>query len=85
MNNVQEAAEAAAAASAASATKVMYLTSIGVAGLGAVTVNDLLAWVGIFTAVGGFFVNLYFRWRQDRRAERALKLGHRFEEHAGGQ
>lgn len=72
MNNVQEAAEAAVAASA---TKAMYVTSLGVASIGAATLNDLVAWVGIFTALGGFVVNLYFRWRQDRRAERALKQG----------
>lgn len=64
--NVQEAAEAAIAASA---TKVMYAGSAGGI-LGAISAHDAVAWVGAAVAIGGFFVNLYYRYRQDKREER---------------
>ena len=49
-------------------------TAGAVAGVGGwLTLNDIVAIVGIVAAVGGFVVTLYFAHRKDRREERESK------------
>lgn len=47
-----------------------YLTSLGTAIFGGVTLQDVALWVGIITAIGTFAVNWYYKDREDERAER---------------
>lgn len=47
-----------------------YLTSVGTAIFGGLTLQDVALWVGIITAVGTFVVNWYYKDREDERAER---------------
>ena len=46
-----------------------YLTSLGTALFGGVTLQDMALWVGIITALGTFLVNWYYKAREDARAE----------------
>ncbi len=45
-----------------------YLTSLGTAIFGGITLQDTALWVGIITAIGTFAVNWYYKLREDRRA-----------------
>ena len=47
-----------------------YLTSLGTALFGGVTLQDVALWVGIITALGTFLVNWYYKGREDERAEK---------------
>lgn len=47
-----------------------YLTSLGTALFGGVTLQDVALWVGIITALGTFLVNWYYKAREDDRAEK---------------
>lgn len=47
-----------------------YLTSLGTALFGGVTLQDLALWVGIITTLGTFVVNWYYKAREDSRAEK---------------
>ena len=47
-----------------------YLTAMGTALFGGVTLQDMALWVGIITAIGTFLVNLYYKAREDDRAEK---------------
>lgn len=47
-----------------------YLTSLGTALFGGVTLQDVALWVGIITAIGTFLVNWYYKGREDERAEK---------------
>ena len=47
-----------------------YLTSLGTALFGGVTLQNLALWVGIITALGTFLVNWYYKEREDERAEK---------------
>ena len=51
-----------------------YLTSLGTALFGGVTLHDIALWVGILTALGTFLVNWYYKAREDDRAEQ--RRGH---------
>lgn len=51
-----------------------YLTSLGMALFGGVTIEHLALWVGIITALGTFIVNWYYKAREDDRAEK--RSGH---------
>ena len=46
-----------------------YLTSLGTALFGGVTLQAVALWVGILTALGTFIVNWYYKAREDARAE----------------
>lgn len=46
-----------------------YLTSVGTAIFGGLTLQDVAMWVGIITAAGTFIVNWYYKDREDKRAE----------------
>ena len=52
-----------------------YLTSLGTALFGGVTLQAVALWVGIITALGTFLVNWYYKRKEDRRleADRASK------------
>ena len=65
--------QAIEAASAASATTATYGGAAGI-GLGWLLSNDFAVLTGLLLGVAGFVVNLYFRTRQDRRAEREHAL-----------
>ena len=56
------------AAVAASASKVMY-TGGGVASTGFVLSNEVIGLVGLLIALAGFFVNLYYKRRDDKRLQ----------------
>lgn len=47
-----------------------YGTSLGTALFGGVTLQDVALWVGIITALGTFFVNWYYKARENERAEK---------------
>lgn len=47
-----------------------YLSGMGTAIFGGVTLQDAALWVGIITTVGTFAVNLYFKLREDKRARK---------------
>ena len=47
-----------------------YLTALGTALFGSVTIEHLALWVGIITAIGTFLVNWYYKAREDDRAEK---------------
>lgn len=47
-----------------------YLTSLGTAVFGGLTLQDVAMVVGILTALGTFGVNWYYKAREDQRAER---------------
>ena len=47
-----------------------YLTSLGTALFGGVTLQHVALWVGIITALGTFLVNWYYKAREDDRAEK---------------
>lgn len=47
-----------------------YLTAMGTALFGGVTLQDVALWVGIITAIGTFLVNWYYKAREDDRAEK---------------
>ena len=47
-----------------------YLTSLGTALFGGVTLQDVALWVGIITALGTFLVNWYYKAREDAREEK---------------
>ena len=49
-----------------------YLTSGSLFGTGAFTLNDVAMLVGIFTGLGTFFVNWYYKRKEDQRREKAL-------------
>ena len=46
-----------------------YLTSLGTALFGGVTLQDVALWVGIVTALGTFLVNWYYKRKEDKRLE----------------
>ena len=46
-----------------------YLTSLGTALFGGVTLQDVALWVGIIPALGTFLVNWSYKARADDRAE----------------
>ena len=46
-----------------------YLTSLGTALFGGVTLQDVALWAGTLTAIGTFLVNWYYKAREDARAE----------------
>ena len=46
-----------------------YLTSLGTALFGGVTLQDVALWVGIITALGTFLVNWYYKRKEDKRLE----------------
>lgn len=46
-----------------------YLSSVGTAVFGGVTLQDMALYVGIVTALGTFVVNWYYKEREDDRAE----------------
>ena len=50
-------------------TITAYMTSFGTAIFGGVTLQDAALFVGILTAIGTFVVNLYYKQREDARAE----------------
>lgn len=51
-------------------TITAYMTSFGTAIFGGVTLQDAALFVGILTAIGTFVVNLYYKQREDARADR---------------
>lgn len=51
-----------------------YLTALGTALFGGVTLQDAALWVGIITALGTFLVNWCYKAREDARAEK--RRGH---------
>lgn len=46
-----------------------YITSVGTAIFGGLTLQDVAIGVGIITAIGTFMVNWYYKDREDKRAE----------------
>ena len=49
-----------------------YITSMGTAIFGGLTLQDVALWVGIITTFGTFVVNWYYKEREhDREEERA--------------
>ena len=46
-----------------------YLTSLGIALFGGVTLQAMALWVGIITALGTFLVNWYYKRKEDKRLE----------------
>ena len=49
-----------------------YITSMGTAIFGGLTLQDVALWVGIITTIGTFVVNWYYKEREhDREEERA--------------
>lgn len=66
MNEHQAAFEAAAAASA---SKAMY-AGAGSAVTGFVVSSEMLGLLGLLIALAGFFVNTYYRRKQDVREQR---------------
>lgn len=48
---------------------VSYCTGAVTAFLGGVSLEHAALWVGIATSVGTFAVNLYFKYREAKRAE----------------
>jgi len=46
-----------------------YLSGLGTALFGTVTLQEVAIYVGIMTTVGTFFINLYYKRREDRRQE----------------
>lgn len=49
-----------------------YITGLGTAVFGGVTLERVAIAVGIVTALGTFAVNWYYKAREDARAERRL-------------
>lgn len=45
-----------------------YLTSMGIALFGGVTLQDAVLLVGVLTTLGTFLVNWYYKAREDARA-----------------
>ena len=45
-----------------------YMSSLGTAVFGGLTLQDVALWVGIITAIGTFVVNWYYKEREDTRA-----------------
>lgn len=39
----------------------------GIAAIGAVSHNEILALLGFTLSIGGFFINWYFQWKRDQR------------------
>lgn len=70
----QEALEASIAASASKAT-YGGATTIGI---GWLMSNEFAVLVGMVIGLAGFLVNLYYRWKQDRReeAEHKARMAH---------
>ena len=44
-----------------------YLTALGTALFGGVTLEHIALWVGIITTIGTFLVNWYYKAREDDR------------------
>ena len=53
---------------AAVATKVTYTASAATV-IAGFTLSELAALIGIIVTVSAFFVNLYFKWKADRREQ----------------
>lgn len=72
-NPITQTVEHSAGAMAAKSTYV----GGAVAALGGLSASDIAAIGGLMLAAAGFAVNVYFRWRQDRRdaAEHVARMG----------
>jgi len=49
-----------------------YITGLGTALFGGVTLQELAIWVGIITALGTFLVNWYYKAHEAARFEKLL-------------
>ena len=49
---------------------VAYIASLGSMLFGKMNLEELAIYVGIFTAVGTFIINWYYRYKQNAREER---------------
>ena len=54
-------------------TITSYVCSAIAAGVGGWTDERIAIWVGISTAIGTFFVNWYYKRRQDQREEAKIQ------------
>ena len=59
---------------AASAASNVTYAGAGVAAVGGLTHNDILAIAGITVAVAGFAVNWFYKYREDKRRQREHEL-----------
>lgn len=50
-----------------------YVSGLGTAIFGGLTLQDFAIWVGIITTVGTFALNWYYKAREDRRAAHRRK------------
>lgn len=53
-------------------TAASYVTSACTAIAGGITMQDFTMLVGITTALGTFFVNWYYKYKEDKRQEKGL-------------